>query len=135
MADSNFAVWESLGTARYDRKFNKEAHPYFTQDKPDGDETATQYIANMRDGAVAGFKYFDIQDVSHLRVVVNGKGNGKLEVSADPAFTAIAASIPVKTEGVLVNATGSIQLPAGVQPLYFRFTGEGYMNFYSFELS
>ena len=128
-------LWSKEGTVRYDRKFDKKVHPYFTQDKPDGDDTATQYIANMRDGAVAGFKYFDIHEVSHLRAVVNGRSEGKLEVSTDPAFTGIAASISIKTEGVLVNATGNIQLADGVQPLYFRFTGEGYMNFYSFELS
>ena len=128
-------LWSKEGTVRYDRKFDRDIHPYFTQDKKDGDETATQYIANMRDGAVAGFKYFDIRDVRHVRVVVNGNSKGKLEISTSPTFDTIAAEINVKTEGVLVNATGDIQLADGVWPLYFRFSGEGFMNFYSFELS
>ncbi len=43
-------------------------HPYITQDGPDwspGDpgEPPKQYIANGRDGLVAGFKYFDLSNV------------------------------------------------------------------------
>ena len=128
-------LWSKEGTARYDRKFDRKAHPYFTQDKPDGDESATQYIANMQDGAVAGFKYFDFRGTSHLRVVVSGRCDGKLEVSTDPSFTETAAVIPVKTEGVLANAVGGIRLPDGIHPLYFRFSGTGYIDFYSFELN
>ncbi len=38
----------------------------------DGDETAVQYIANMRDGAVAGYKYFDMGKARGLSVEVSG---------------------------------------------------------------
>ena len=33
-------------------------HPVFTQDGEDREECPNQHIANMHDGATAGFKYF-----------------------------------------------------------------------------
>lgn len=54
-------LWGKNGTGRYDGPFPKwrlRNHPYFTQDGPDREDSGNQYIANMRDGAVAGFKYF-----------------------------------------------------------------------------
>jgi hypothetical protein len=39
--------------------------PKITQDGRDGDEE-TGYIANMRDGATAGFKYFDCEGIRQV---------------------------------------------------------------------
>ena len=41
-------------------KHPKSGHPYLTQDGKDREQGSDQYIANMCDGAVAGFKYFDL---------------------------------------------------------------------------
>ena len=128
-------LWSREGTVRYDRKFDKAIHPYFTQNRPDGDETAVQYIANMRDGSVAGFKYFDLRGVQHLRLAVSGTCEGKVEVSVSPHFDQAAASLPVKASGVMVNVNGPLRLMDGVHPLYFRYIGRGSMDFYAFELS
>lgn len=127
-------LWSSQGVARYDKRFPKRRHPYFTQRGRDGDENAIQYIANMQDGSVAGFKYFDLHDLRGVRVTFAGRCEGVLEVSADEGFAAIAASIPVTAKGGTVNASASISIPNGVQPLFFRFRGKGKMDFYGFEL-
>ena len=126
-------LWSKHGTARYDKKFDKKAHPYFTQDKKDDDHSATQYIANMQDGAVAGFKYFDIRQVDSIRVCYGGDCEGELQVSDDPAFTRLCATVPVHSS-TFTNETAKMRIEPGVKPLYFRFSGKGALNFYVFEL-
>ncbi len=128
-------LWSRDGTARYDQKFDKSAHPYFTQNGKDGDTSAVQYIANMRDGAVAGFKYFDLRSTQSIRVSTGGTCNGWMQVSSAPDFQAIAAVIPVQTNGSRVWSSARFSLPDGVQPLYFRFIGKGALDFYAFELA
>ena len=128
-------LWSRQGTARYDKKFDKKAHPYFTQDKKDDDHSAVQYIANMRDGAVAGFKYFDIRDVQCVRVSVGSQCKGSVQLSDTPDFKSIAAEIPVSSTGGRIWQSGKLKLENGVKPLYFRFLGEGAMDFYAFELA
>lgn len=128
-------LWSSEGTARYDKPFNKKAHPYFTQRGRDGDTDSVQYIANMRDGSVAGFKYFDIKTVNVINVRVSGKGLGVMEVSTDPDFSKIAAEIPVRPESSEKFFSGVANLENRRTALYFRYRGEGYVNFWSFELA
>ena len=127
-------LWSKEGTARYDKPFNKKAHPYFTQRGKDGDKDSVQYIANMRDGSVAGFKYFDIKSVSSISVTVSGEGHGVMQVSAVPDFSECCAEIPVQQEKREKTFTGTIQLEQGITALYFRYQGEGRLNFLSFTL-
>ena len=127
-------LWSKDGAARYDRKFDKEKHPYFTQDKKDDDHDAVQYIANMRDGSVAGFKYFDLQSPSSIHVSGGGNCDGKLEVSLTPDFDRVIAQIQAQFTGSRVWMSAPLAEVRGVQPLYFRFTGEGAMDFFAFEL-
>lgn len=132
-------LWAKEGTGRYDdaspkRKF--AAHPFFTQSGKDRNENGDQYIANMRDGAVAGFKYFDITDVNAIRIEVNGKAAGHMEISADADFQHIAAKIKVDSslEQSICCEEAELDLPMGKTALFFRFVGEGAMNFHAFEL-
>ena len=127
-------LWSKDGTARYDRKFDKKMHPYFTQNKKDDDHNAVQYIANMRSGSVAGFKYFDLQNPQCVRVSVGGKCDGFVEVSAAPDFSQILARIKVHPGGSRAWMSAPLAEISGVQPLYFRYTGEGAMDFYTFEI-
>lgn len=127
-------LWSKRGTARYDKCFPKKRHPFITQSGKNGDESAIQYIAHLRDGSVAGFKYFDIQKVSSIRIAFGGHCDGKIEVSDAPDFQTIAASIVVKANGCISNAMCTLNLQLGVRPLYFRFLGKGKMDFYTFEI-
>ena len=66
-------LWSKDGTGRYDVRFPRlrlASHPYFTQEEKDGSQTDTQYIANMWDGATAGFKYFALKDLRAISVEV-----------------------------------------------------------------
>lgn len=54
-------------------KHSKSGHPYLTQEGKDREQGSDQYIANMCDGAVAGFKYFDLRETSKVRINIKGK--------------------------------------------------------------
>lgn len=127
-------LWSKQGVARYDGKFNKKQHPYFTQDKQDDDHSAVQYIANMRDGSVAGFKYFQIDDVHSIQVNIGGNCDGVIQVSDRANFSAICANIPVRKVNGHRTSTAECTLQPGVRALYFRFGGDGVMDFHSFTL-
>jgi hypothetical protein len=128
-------LWSKEGVVRYDKRFAKRKHPYFTQSGKDGDAKAVQYIANMRDGSVAGFKYFDMQDAKTIDLVVGGRGEGIIRVANAPDFACVIASVPVQANRTIENIGGALKSAKGVQPLYFQFQGNGYIDFYSFELS
>ena len=44
---------------------------------------ARQYVANLREGAVVGFKYFDLEKTARLSVTARGRGEGRLVVATD----------------------------------------------------
>jgi len=53
-----------------------EDHPYFTQTAE-----GVQYIANMREGATAVFKYFDI--TPGTKITAKHTGKGEMEIRAE----------------------------------------------------
>ena len=132
-------LWSGKGTARYDIRFPRlrlAAHPYFTQEGKDGEERDSQYIANLRDGAVAGLKYFDFKGLKFVSAELRGHGSGELLVSDTPDFKASAARIAVELhtaewKELRVPCT----IPDGTRALYFKFMGKGRIDFRSFELA
>lgn len=130
-------LWSKDGAGRYDvgnpGKLLKE-HPYITQDKKDGDATARQYIANMRDGAVAGFKYFEITDQTEIGICLNGNGNGEMLVSNTADFKeSVHIPISVSSQKWQYFNTELSEIH-GNAALYFKYEGEGSINFFQFEL-
>lgn len=106
--------------------------PKITQDGKDGDEEAG-YIANMRDGATAGFKYFDCHDIQRIGIKVRGYCNGHFEVKT--AWDGeVLATIPVAFTNVWTDYSASISIPNGVQALYFTYKGGGNASLASFTL-
>lgn len=132
-------LWSGKGTARYDIRFPRlrlAAHPYFTQEGKDGEERDSQYIANMRDGATAGFKYFAVQSLKSVSVQVRGRADGALLVSDTPDCKAPAARIEIKLSGDgWKELSAPCAIPDGIRPLYFKFTGKGRLDFRSFTLT
>ena len=131
-------LWSKDGVGRYDGKHLKRAlaaHLFFTQTGRDREENGDQYIANMRDGATAGFKYFDIKGLRAVSVELSGSANGVFTVSDTPDFETSAASIPVKlTSGKRMEFEAPCSAADGVRALYFRYVGEGAVDFHSFTL-
>ncbi|MDC7287472.1 family 43 glycosylhydrolase [Blautia schinkii] len=131
-------LWSKSGTGRYDVKNPRRQfkdHPYFTQDGKDGSPDSRQYIANMMDGAVAGFKYFDLHKLSGICVTGRGTADGILRIAADAEMKQEIASIPIKTEKHLWKTfEADAKTEDGTRALFMRFEGSGSFDFLEFEL-
>jgi len=106
--------------------------PKITQDGKDGDEE-DGYIANMRDTATAGFKYFDCRGVKRVKIKVRGYAKGAFEVKTAWDGPALG-SIPVDFTNVWKEYAADIAIPDGVHALYFTYTGSGNAQLASFTL-
>lgn len=107
--------------------------PKITQDGKDGDEEIG-YIANMRDGAVAGFKYFDCKGLSQITIKARGGWGGAFEVMTSWDGPSIG-SIPVKMMNEWKEYSADITIPDGVHALYFKYLGYGSVSLASFALN
>ncbi|MDR1466125.1 MAG: family 43 glycosylhydrolase [Treponema sp.] len=107
-------------------------HPYFTQETLDCEEIESQYIANMKDGSIAAFKYFLMDGADCISVVVRGDG-GVLEISTETGAAPIA-KIFIKPGDVWHTISASLSPVFGKQALYFSLRGNGSIDFKSFRL-
>lgn len=131
LACNLFCSEESLYTD-WTASWMNNQFPKITQDGRDGDEEIG-YIANMKDSATAGFKYFDCKDIRKIKIRVRGyaKGNFEVKTSWDGP---ILGRIPVEFSNIWKEYSGYIKIPDGVQSLYFTFSGSGSASFASFAL-
>ncbi|WP_337098896.1 family 43 glycosylhydrolase [Paenibacillus sp. YIM B09110] len=106
--------------------------PKITQDGKDGDEEVG-YIANMRDSATAGFKYFQCEGVKRVKIKARGYAQGSFEVKTAWDGPSLG-SIPVDFTNVWTTYAADITVPDGVQALYFTYTGIGNVSLASFTL-
>ncbi len=135
-------LWSKEGALQYGVSSTPEAkeHPYFTQKGEDRESDENQYIANMRDGATAGYKYFSLDKLSAISLLMSGTGNGVMQVRTDIGAEPIA-EIKVDCRGTdeIWFETKSIlnqnltQADKGTA-LYFTYTGDGSVNFHGFVL-
>ena len=131
-------LWSINGTGRYDGKSPKQKlkdHPYFTQSGKDRENNGDQYIANMKNGSVAGFKYFEMGEANQIGITIQGNAKGTMQVSDKSDFENICAEIEVSNrEKEMHTYKGALNIPRGKRALFFRFQGEGTVDFHSFEL-
>lgn len=108
-------------------------HPYFTQQEPDNEQCAHAYIANMEDGSMAGFKYFQMEDPGQLVLRYRGSARGEMLVS-----TALGEAPLVRISITPSNdwrcADAAVPPLEGVCALYFTYAGEGALDFADFTL-
>lgn len=116
-------------------KDKKGIHPYFTQSGEDREDTPDQYIANMTNGSVAGFKYFCFRKLSCIALELRGTGCGNLEVYTDLNKPPVGVISVTPTPNWEMFVSPNLAHVEGTQPLYFRYSGTGYVDFNSFELS
>lgn len=109
-----------------------EEHPYITQDGPDGDIFAQQYVANLRDGSNAGYRSFLLHSGTNLTVTYRCTGDGTLEIAAKESG-ASALVFPVTASNTWQTAMGTLQLD-GEQELWFTYRGTGALDLRGFKL-
>ncbi len=106
--------------------------PKITQEIRDGGR-GIGYIANMRDSATAGFKYFDCRGVKKVTVRTKGYASGTVEIKLKWDGEAVG-SVPVGYANVWKETTAEVNIPDGVHSLYFTFRGQGHLQFAAFRL-
>lgn len=131
-------LWSKEGTFPYYKsheKNKKQMHPYFTQSGTDREQDDDQYIANMRDGAVAGYKYFQFAQDVMISVKVRGTGSGAMEIRTEEKGTPVC-TIPLSQREQWYTFQAEYATPLqGVKPLFFVYKGDGFVDFKEFSLS
>ncbi|MDO4648912.1 MAG: family 43 glycosylhydrolase [Eubacteriales bacterium] len=140
----------------------KMDYPFFCQDGLDIEPTKEriasdqehphQFIRNVLDGSVMGYKYFSFEDSALSSLCIRGKAKGTLTVFVSPKETPVpdlpSDDLPLinaplyKVGEVEVTADSEewqelstfLPLPDGTYALYFRFQGEGSFDFREFKL-
>lgn len=108
-------------------KHKYRKHPCFTEYK-----RGRQCIRGMRQGATAGFKYFDLAGNSRIQVTVRGSG-GVMQIRTDPDGPP-AGTVRLEKSRSWQTFQCEASLPEGKTALYFTYEGEGRIDFLSFEL-
>ncbi len=131
LACNLFCSEESLYTD-WTASWMNNQFPKITQDGRDGDEEIG-YIANMKDSATAGFKYFDCKGVKKVTIKARGYAKGAFEVKTSWNGAALGR-IPIEFTNVWKEYSADIAIPDGIQALYITYTGSGSANLASFTL-
>lgn len=95
-------------------------------------ERGKQCIRGLRNGAVAGYKYFRMHGLTRIGVVVRGSG-GKVKIS-DTLRGKPLATIGIRPSKKWQFFGTDISMADGVHALYFEYEGSGKIDFLSFEL-
>lgn len=123
-----------------------EEHPYFTQSGEDREGCPDQYIANMKDGAKCGFKYFALTRPREIFVevllqyldtgVLLTQETGVLELTLDEEKECICR-IPLRfsaknrKESFKADILKNVE---GTHAIYFTYKGTGSVNFHTFTI-
>lgn len=110
-----------------------EERPYITEEEdPKGEHGLKPFIYNLRQGAVAGFKYFAFQG-DESEIVLELRGTGTVEVwTGSPGEGQAVASVSTDSKTWTKVPAGLAKLH-GTYPLYFV-VSEGVFDFASFEI-
>ena len=107
--------------------------PYFTQSGKDREDNPDQYIANISDGTVFGFKYFDLRETKRITVRVRGNATGILFISLSEKGPSVA-EIPVSPSSEYKDFTVSLSCNSEKSPLFFQYKGAGRLDMQSMTL-
>ena len=112
--------------------FDMKDYARITQDGKDGDDEPG-YIAQITDGTIVGFKYYDFKDVTKITLKVRAYAQGAFEIRTEwngPAY----ATIPVENTNVWEKYTSELHIPDGVHAVYIAYVGGGSPSLLSFTL-
>lgn len=106
--------------------------PKIMQDGRDGDKEPG-YIANIKDSATAGFKYFDCRSVREIHIKTRGYADGVFEIKTTWDGEPLAR-IKIAYSNVWETYSAPISIPDGIHSIYLTYRGPGCVSLLSFEL-
>lgn len=86
-----------------------------------------RYIAEICNGTLIGYKYFQFEDVRSICATFRGDAQGVLELSTEIGGEKIG-EIPVTASDTWMDADVSVSVENGVHALYLTFKGTGLMD-------
>ncbi len=129
-------LWSAEGAARVDVSGSRHKlanHPSFRQTRKDGDASARQYIDGMRDGAVAGFKYFDLSGTTGISLTTRGDA-GNFVVATDEEFTNVLGVVPLEASCEWRTFSATLAPDDDNVALFLRYFGSGRVDLLELEL-
>lgn len=131
-------LYSKNGTGFYsNQKEIYAGHPCFTQEGPDRECDASQYISNIQDGTTVGFKYFMLNDSVQIGIEVRGNARGIVSVlDGEGKDAKLLTEIAIEADENYTTFWGkkAIENKNSKMALFFKFTGDGYLDFKAFEL-
>ncbi|MBR2544839.1 MAG: family 43 glycosylhydrolase, partial [Erysipelotrichaceae bacterium] len=111
----------------------RDNHPAFSQDGDDREDNPNQYIKNLREGSICGFKYFSYVKNTHIRVTTRGAG-GIFEIRTSPLGKVIAEIPLTEKQEYHESVPVKVIFPkCDKLALYFTYRGYESVDFLSFE--
>lgn len=110
-----------------------DAFPKIIQDGRDGDEELG-YVANIKNSATIGFKYFAMKNVTRIGIATRGYAAGVFQIKIrwdGPVLGEIA----VKNTNVWEWYWTDVEIPDGINSLYFTYHGSGNAAFKAFAIN
>lgn len=105
---------------------------YITQSGRDEETIETQFIHNVKDKTLIGYKYFNLSKTKKIALSLKGKFKGRVYIRTKENGENL------ERKDVLLNGKKDITIsisPKGKkEAMYFYFVGKGRFDFYSFEL-
>lgn len=122
-----------MDTNKYEtREEKRAAAPYITQEGEDRECEPGQYLKGMKNGCIAGYKYFKFDSVKKISVVVRGKAFGSLKVSLKEKDMYVSV-INIEVDNCdWVNLIAPFNVDSGVHAMYFQYEGSGSLDMLSF---
>jgi hypothetical protein len=108
------------------------AGPRVVQDGGDQDPEIG-YIRQLGNNSTAGFKYFDMKNVTGLSIKTRGYFNGKVQVKTTWDGE-VLGEIDVNSQNIWTSGSCTFAPISGVHALYLTFVGNGSCSLKSFEL-
>ncbi len=100
----------------------------------DGVGTKQQYVTDIEDGTILGYKYFDFKDLHSIGLNCAGDFTGTVILSTDMNAEDIIGTVNVDVSDTYTWCFGDAHVSNGVYPLYLTFKGDGKLKFNAFEL-
>jgi len=126
-------LYAKEGACKITEISDKAKHPCFTQSGEDRMCDPDQYIHNLNDGTVAGFKYFDFNNPSKITVCMQANTEGTMEVYTKLNEEAVAV-IPVEPSEGRKEFSSELKNIEGTHALYFVWYAKGTADFFSFTI-
>jgi len=106
--------------------------PFITQDGKDGDEE-TGFVTNIHDNYGIGFKYFNCNKITKVKIKTRGYNRGAFEVKTS-LDGELLGRIEIEFSNIWKEFSADISIPDGIKALYFIYRGSGSATIGSFTL-